>query len=194
VVLHVARPTPHEVTEKLGEGGAPSRALRHARPRELGQRDPHVPRRRRRPSDELSVEVDLSGLPPGVQRLLALVEAVPEKKGARATDERQAWLTRVGESAIETWKGFKEFVNFIGEVTIALGEALRLRARVPLADVWLFVQNTGAEALADRHVDQLPRRSDPGVRRRGAAQQFGARRSTSPTSSRSEWRARWARS
>jgi len=146
-VLQAARPSPAEVTGKLGKG-AVRRARFDARGLEswdsaiLTFLSAVVDRLR-----ELSVEVDLSGLPPGVQRLLALVEAVPEKKGARVSDAREPWLARLGAATIETWKGFKEFVRFIGEVTVALGEAMRLRARIPLADVWLFVQNTGAEAL-----------------------------------------------
>src|SRR6202008_4985468 len=38
---------------------------------------------------ELTIERD--GLPSGVQRLLALSEAVPERSGARQTSERQSW-------------------------------------------------------------------------------------------------------
>jgi phospholipid/cholesterol/gamma-HCH transport system permease protein len=95
---------------------------------------------------EGSVEVDLSGLPPGVQRLLSLAEAVPEKKVGRRGPP-PPWLARLGEAALRVWDGAREFLAFVGETTLAFLNILRLRARVPVADVWLFIQNTGPQAL-----------------------------------------------
>ena len=45
---------------------------------------------------ERGVAVDRSGLPGGVQRLVALARAVPERQGARRTQQRPDLLTRVG--------------------------------------------------------------------------------------------------
>lgn len=97
--------------------------------------------------DAKSIPSDRSGLPRGVQRMMALAEAVPEKKGARGTGERKPWLERVGIAATETWQGAIDFLSFLGEASVAFVNLLRFRARMPLADLFLFVQNTGIEAL-----------------------------------------------
>src|SRR5262245_28300616 len=47
-----------------------------------------------------TVNVDRSGLPPGVQRLVALAEAVPERKGARAGEIDESTLERVGRATL----------------------------------------------------------------------------------------------
>src|SRR5262245_13597028 len=52
-----------------------------------------------------SIQVDRAGLPRGVQRLLALAEAVPEKQGARRDEGRPPWLARVGTRAMTRAKG-----------------------------------------------------------------------------------------
>ena len=44
--------------------------------------------------------MDRAGLPAGVRRLLALAEAVPEKKGARKEAAEITFLQHVGNSAI----------------------------------------------------------------------------------------------
>jgi phospholipid/cholesterol/gamma-HCH transport system permease protein len=94
-----------------------------------------------------SIRSDRTGLPEGVQRLLTLAEAVPEKKGARGGDQKASFLARVGENAVAGWKGAGDFLDFLGQATVALWNLLRMRARMPIADVLLFVQNTGIEAL-----------------------------------------------
>ena len=48
-----------------------------------------------------NVEVEKAGLPDGVQRLLALSAAVPEKEGARRKAVRVSILAQVGENAID---------------------------------------------------------------------------------------------
>ncbi|MFM7142539.1 MAG: MlaE family ABC transporter permease [Alphaproteobacteria bacterium] len=93
------------------------------------------------------IRSDRAGLPEGVQRLMTLAEAVPEKKGARAGATRTSWLERVGDSARSGWESAWGFLDFLGQATIAFVSMLRLKARVPVADVLLFVQNTGIEAL-----------------------------------------------
>src|SRR5262249_5277958 len=59
------------------------------------------------------VTVNREGLPPAVQRLLALAEAVPEKQGARAGEETASWLARVGLGARRAWGQSVSAVTFI---------------------------------------------------------------------------------
>ncbi len=93
------------------------------------------------------VDVDRSGLPAGVQRLLALSEAVPETKGARAAPARVSFLARVGTSALAGAAEAREFLAFLGEATRALGRFSTGRARYRRVDLLLEIQEAGARAL-----------------------------------------------
>jgi phospholipid/cholesterol/gamma-HCH transport system permease protein len=96
---------------------------------------------------EHGVAIDRSGLPNGVQRLLTLSEAVPERQGARGGAERPGFLARVGVAAMAAADGGRAFLDFIGQLTIAAGNALRGRARFRAGDLLLFMQQAGADAL-----------------------------------------------
>lgn len=93
------------------------------------------------------VDLDRSGLPQGVQRLLALSEAVPERSGARGDSARPDRLARLGLASLAAWAGARDFVAFIGLLTVAFANALRGRARYRGSDLLLFMQQAGAEAL-----------------------------------------------
>jgi len=93
------------------------------------------------------VAVERSGLPEGVQRLLALAEAVPEKVGARRETMEASILERVGLATTSAGKAALEFLAFVGEVTLAVGRLLRGRARYRTSDLLLVVQQAGAQAL-----------------------------------------------
>lgn len=96
---------------------------------------------------ERGVDVDQSGLPEGLRRLLALAEAVPEKDHARADEEDDDFVERVGEAAIETERLFRNDLEFIGDVVIALGRAMRGKARVRASDLAVLVEQSGFDAL-----------------------------------------------
>ncbi|TMB23534.1 MAG: ABC transporter permease [Deltaproteobacteria bacterium] len=93
------------------------------------------------------LEVERTGLPAGVQRLLALVEAVPEKQGARGGATRPAFLVRVGTAAIEATEQTRQFLAFLGEATRSFARFLRRHARYRRVDLVLEVQEAGARAL-----------------------------------------------
>jgi phospholipid/cholesterol/gamma-HCH transport system permease protein len=93
------------------------------------------------------IEVDRSGLPHGVQRLLDLAEAVPEKKDARTAESRESFLTRVGTMSVDLWRSFDEFLDFFGRVTIAFGRLFRGKARFRTSDLMIEIQSCGANAL-----------------------------------------------
>ena len=96
---------------------------------------------------ERGIAADRDGLPAGIRRLLALAEAVPEKKDARAAAIRPPWLARVGQRTVAAASSLAATVEFVGEATIALGRLCRGRARFRISDVFLLVQEAGAEAL-----------------------------------------------
>ncbi|MDH3207977.1 MAG: ABC transporter permease [Gemmatimonadota bacterium] len=97
---------------------------------------------------ERGIEVDPTGLPEGLRRLLALAEAVPEKEGVRAEKEDDdEFVERVGEVAIETERLFRSDLEFLGQVVLAFGRALRGKARFRRSDLALLIQQSGFDAL-----------------------------------------------
>jgi phospholipid/cholesterol/gamma-HCH transport system permease protein len=51
----------------------------------------------------IHIPVDMDGLPAGVQRILALASAIPERIGVRREAARASFIDRVGDSAIACW-------------------------------------------------------------------------------------------
>ena len=96
---------------------------------------------------ERGVPVDRSGLPHGLRRLLALAEAVPEKRDARSEDDDDAFVERVGERAIQAQRLFRSDLGFVGQVALSFGRALRGKARFRGSDLTLLIQQSGFEAL-----------------------------------------------
>ena len=93
------------------------------------------------------VTVDRNGLPKGVQRLLALAEAVPERQGARQGSIAPPWLARVGDAVLRARDPLREMFAFVGSITLALGRLARGKARFRVPDLLLLVQQAGAQAL-----------------------------------------------
>ena len=93
------------------------------------------------------ITIDREGLPTGVRRLLDLAEAVPERKGARSEGTRAGFVTRLGTSVLNLMSEGRDFLTFLGQVTIAFGALLRGRARLRLSDLLLYIQQAGADAL-----------------------------------------------
>lgn len=93
------------------------------------------------------IQVDRKGLPVGVQRLLTLAAAVPERKGARRIGKKQSWLARTGSAATEIFNNTVDMVEFIGEVTLAFIKMLGGKARFRISDLGLIIQECGPQGL-----------------------------------------------
>ncbi len=93
------------------------------------------------------IQVEESGLPEGVQRLIALSTAVPEKKDARKEGGRRSFLSTVGENAISFFQSAIEMLAFIGEASVAFGKLLTGKARFRRSDLTLTIQQCGIQAL-----------------------------------------------
>ncbi len=92
------------------------------------------------------IAVDESGLPEGARRLLDLAAAVPprlEKPAATA----ESFLARVGRAALGWRDSGAAMLGFLGEVTLSLGRFLVGRARFRRSDLFLTIQQCGADAL-----------------------------------------------
>ncbi|MBI5057164.1 MAG: ABC transporter permease [Nitrospirae bacterium] len=95
----------------------------------------------------VNMSVDKNGLPTGVQRLLDLASAAPERKGVRKEAARIHLLEQVGGSALTFWRTLVEMTAFIGEAFAAFLKLLQGRARFRRSDLFLTIQQCGAQAL-----------------------------------------------
>jgi phospholipid/cholesterol/gamma-HCH transport system permease protein len=93
------------------------------------------------------VEVDASGLPEGVQGLLKLARAVPERTDARRSAHGVSLLADVGKSVLAGVQDAKGLVYFIGEAMLAGWALLRGKARFRPVDMLLCIQDAGPSAL-----------------------------------------------
>ena len=93
------------------------------------------------------IDLDLDGLPEGVHKLLDLAAAVPAKEDTGRHGELPPLLARIGSATLDFVQGIPEMLHFIGEVAIACGRLLRGKAQFRRADLLLFIQAAGPEAL-----------------------------------------------
>ena len=93
------------------------------------------------------VEFRSQTLPPGLAKLIALSQAVPEKTDAARRVETPLFLQRVGESGLEAWTGGRAMLSFLGESVVAFLKLLRGRAQFRWSDTLLVMQECGPEAL-----------------------------------------------
>lgn len=92
------------------------------------------------------IELDQSGLPEGVRRLLDLAFATEKKDTGRGT-VIPPWLARIGNSTIEWLEAAKGVLTFVGEAVLAFLKLLVGKARFRRSDLTLTIQECGAQAL-----------------------------------------------
>ncbi|HTP66684.1 MAG TPA: ABC transporter permease [Geobacteraceae bacterium] len=93
------------------------------------------------------VEVDKSGLPAGVRKLMELASPENQRTGVTHGGKRQPFLVRIADTALDQVKGFREVVEFIGEATVVFIKMLRGKAVFRRLDLVTTIQETGAQAL-----------------------------------------------
>jgi phospholipid/cholesterol/gamma-HCH transport system permease protein len=82
-----------------------------------------------------------------VVRLIALVDAVPEKSDARRGEGDISILARIGQATLVAGGAVRETVTFVGEVAVALGRVVTGRGIFRWQDVLTLMQRAGIEAL-----------------------------------------------
>lgn len=92
-------------------------------------------------------EPDVSRLPEGLRRIHALATAVDRDEPPAETTDRPGLVDQAGHFAVDQWTRVVDVVSFIGESMLAFVKLLRRKARFPSADLWLFIQQAGVEAL-----------------------------------------------
>lgn len=86
------------------------------------------------------------GLPEGVQRLLSLATAVPERKGLKHS-VAMPLLARLGSAAANFWGAFLGMMTFIGEAALAFLKMITGKARFRRSDFFVTLQECGVDAL-----------------------------------------------
>ncbi|HEX9447313.1 MAG TPA: ABC transporter permease, partial [Dongiaceae bacterium] len=93
------------------------------------------------------VAFDTGDLPEGVCRLLKLALEVPERAGARRTEQRPDFLTLVGKESLALWKSCGEMLEFLGLALQSFGRLAVGRARFRRSDLFDVIFECGAAAL-----------------------------------------------
>jgi phospholipid/cholesterol/gamma-HCH transport system permease protein len=93
------------------------------------------------------IPLTLEGLPEGARRLYALATAVPEREGAARSGLGFAPLTVLGKTALGFAKQGRDWLNFLGSITVSGLRLLRGKAQFQQRDFLLFVEECGAQAL-----------------------------------------------
>ena len=96
---------------------------------------------------ERHIQFRAKTLPAGLARLIALSQAVPEKKDAARRTAAPPVLERVGEYGLQVWTGGRNMLGFLGENVLALLKLLRGQAQFRWSDAFLVMQECGPEAL-----------------------------------------------
>ena len=94
-----------------------------------------------------NVEFRAKTLPAGLAKLIALSQAVPEKKDAARSKARPPFLQRVGASGLAGWDGAVGMLRFMGENVLAFGKLLRGKAQFRWVDTFQAMQECGPQAL-----------------------------------------------
>jgi len=95
-----------------------------------------------------NIACDSSALPAGLQALLELARAVPQRAGQGHIPEyRASFVGRFGGDFMDLLQSTGEIMAFFGEGVLAVRRLLLGRARFRHSELWLIIQESGADAL-----------------------------------------------
>ncbi len=88
-----------------------------------------------------------TNLPDGLERLLKLAFAVPAKAGSDRQKADLNFVQRVGQRAIDLPPRVADFLDFVGDVTLAVGRLFVGRTQMRTQDLLAAMQECGVQAL-----------------------------------------------
>ncbi|MGD0961410.1 MAG: ABC transporter permease [Methylomonas sp.] len=94
-----------------------------------------------------SIKVDTATLPAGVQGLLSLVYAVPERTDIRSAVVKTRWLAVLGNFALRLYMDAQALIVFIGELALSVFAWIGGKAHFRPVDFWLNIWECGPAAL-----------------------------------------------
>lgn len=92
-------------------------------------------------------EASLDGLPPNLRGLMELALAVPEEIEAREKPSHDNEIRKLGVHTLGAWIGVRSIVDFTGQSMLSLARFFSGRARFRSRELWVIVQQCGADAL-----------------------------------------------
>ena len=93
------------------------------------------------------IEADRSGLPNGVQGMLNLARAVPERQDTQRPAAEPGALAALGRRVQNNLADAAQFTDFIGEAALAAGRALRGKSRFRGSDLLELLMDCGPKAV-----------------------------------------------
>jgi len=93
------------------------------------------------------MEVDQSGLPQGIRRLLAIATSAPKANPPHEDPATLEFLYRLGEASIGVIEVAMDMLGFVGELSVAFVRFLGGKARFRRTDFLQLLQQCGAQAL-----------------------------------------------
>ncbi len=96
---------------------------------------------------ETGITVHDEKLPQGVRNLTALALAVPPNKNARRKIVSESLFSRIGGFFLSLPASVSRVLAFLGELVLCFGRLVSGRSGCTRANVWLSIQESGAEAL-----------------------------------------------
>jgi phospholipid/cholesterol/gamma-HCH transport system permease protein len=97
--------------------------------------------------NQSDIGVNTKNLPAGIQKLIKLALAVPERKMSRRDILGQPIVARIGTITIEAHRNWNELLTFLGETLLAFINFIRGRARFRYSDVFYQIEAAGPSAL-----------------------------------------------
>ncbi|MEX2354153.1 MAG: ABC transporter permease [Gammaproteobacteria bacterium] len=93
------------------------------------------------------LETDMSALPEGVNKLLAMARAIPAIQDPGKHAEQQGLLAQVGSAVLHIRRTLPEGLDFIGECILSFVRLLRGKAQFRPSDLLFIIQQVGPNAL-----------------------------------------------
>ena len=97
--------------------------------------------------EERGLELSFVGFLEEAMRPLKLALSVPERKGARRVSAHDTLVVTVGRASVAIVENLRGWLSFVGELVVALSLFVRRRARVPVRDIWVTLDECGPGAL-----------------------------------------------
>ena len=97
--------------------------------------------------EQRGIQIDKSGLPGGIRSLLDMAEAGQRQAHTGAVHVHEKLLVYIGKHVIAAVRGFKEALEFIGEIIESLLRLARGKAHFRVSDLFLIVEQVGPNAL-----------------------------------------------
>ncbi len=98
-------------------------------------------------SQQHQMEIDYSGLPDGVHRLMDLAGTETPSASANKKKKPENFITKLGNSALDWYRGAIGMLAFLGEIILSLKRLMLGKAQYRKSDFFLVVQEVGPQAL-----------------------------------------------